>query len=83
MLANIIASPTLANNFAATVELHSTFIKQIKADYPHVNLSEVNYSSNKQHGGNNSSDKRGSSGISNASNDDVADHFLRIMSIML
>jgi hypothetical protein len=51
------ATPTLHDNFEGTVELYSTFIKQMKADNPHMNVSEVSYSKNKQ-GDNNSSGKR-------------------------
>jgi hypothetical protein len=47
----------------------------MKTDNPQMNVLEVDYSRKKQGGGNNSSDKRGSSGISNASNDEVADRF--------
>jgi hypothetical protein len=61
--ASIMAIPTLHDTFVATVELHSTFIKQKKAENPQMNVLEVNYSRNKQRGGNNSSGKRGSSVI--------------------
>jgi hypothetical protein len=35
----MMASPSLCDNFAATVELHSTSIKQIKAENPQLNVS--------------------------------------------
>jgi hypothetical protein len=37
----VMASPSLCDNFAATVELYSTFIKQMKAENPQLNVSEV------------------------------------------
>jgi hypothetical protein len=49
--ANIMSSPTLREDFSGTVELYSTFIKQMKAENPQMNVSEVNYSKNKQGGG--------------------------------
>jgi hypothetical protein len=33
------ASPSLRDNFAATVELHSNFIKHMKAENPQLNVS--------------------------------------------
>jgi hypothetical protein len=58
------ASPTLRDNFTATVELYSTFIKQMKAENPQMNVLEVNYSKNRQ-GGNNSSGRRDSGFMKN------------------
>jgi hypothetical protein len=69
--ANIMAGPALHVNFMDTVEVYSTFIKQMKAENPQMNVSEVNYYKNRQ-SGNNSSGKRGSSGISDG---EVADRF--------
>jgi hypothetical protein len=37
------ASPSLRDDFAATVELYSTFIKHIKAENPQLNVSEVSF----------------------------------------
>jgi hypothetical protein len=48
--AKIMASPTLCDNFTATVELYFTRIKQMKAENPQMNVSEVNYSKNRQIG---------------------------------
>jgi hypothetical protein len=69
----VMASPSLRDNFAATVELYSTFIKQMKAENPQLNVSEVSFA----HGnvGKNSFGKRHSTGISNVSNDAVDDRF--------
>jgi hypothetical protein len=36
--ANIMAIPTLRDNFKATMEFYSTFIKQMKAENPHMNV---------------------------------------------
>jgi hypothetical protein len=55
------------------VELYSTFIKQMKADNPHLNVSEVSFPPGKE--GNICFGKRGSSGISNVSNAPVYDPF--------
>jgi hypothetical protein len=52
--ANIIASPTLCDNFTGMVELYSTFIKEMKAENTQINVSEVNYSKNRQSGENSS-----------------------------
>jgi fatty acid/phospholipid biosynthesis enzyme len=46
--ANITAKPAMRNNFAAMVELYSTFVKQMKAEKPQMNILEVNYSKNKK-----------------------------------
>jgi hypothetical protein len=37
------ASPSLRDNFSATVELYYTFIKQMKAESPKLNVSEVSF----------------------------------------
>jgi hypothetical protein len=68
------ASPTLRDEFTTTVELYSTFIKQMKDENPQLNVSEVTYA-RKSGGGNGGKGgrKRGSSGISSNSNGDVAD----------
>jgi hypothetical protein len=61
------------DDFAATVELYSTFIKQLKAKNPQLNVSEVSFSRGKA--GKNSYGKRHSTGISNVSNANVDDRF--------
>jgi hypothetical protein len=48
----VMASPSLRDDFASTVELYSTFIKQLKAENPQLNVSEVSFDRRK--GGNNS-----------------------------
>jgi hypothetical protein len=58
---------------ASTFELYSTFIKQMRAENPELNVSEVSFARGK--GGKNSFGKRGSSGISNVSNATVDDCF--------
>jgi hypothetical protein len=55
--------PSLCDYFAATVELYSTFIKQMKAENLQLNVFEV--SSARGKAGKNSFGKRSSSGISN------------------
>jgi hypothetical protein len=67
----VMASPTLRDNFAATVELYSTFIKQMKAKNPQFNVYEVSFARGKA--GNNSYGKRHATGISNVSNAAVDD----------
>jgi FMN-dependent NADH-azoreductase len=67
------ASPSLRDDFAATVELYSTFIKQWKAENPQLNVSEVSFAREKA--GKNSYGKRQSTGISNVSNVNVDDRF--------
>jgi hypothetical protein len=67
----VMASPTLRDDFPATVEPNSNFIKQMKAENPQLNVSEVTYA--RKSGGGKGGGKRGSSGISNNSNGDVAD----------
>jgi hypothetical protein len=37
------ASLSLRDDFAARVELYSTFIKQMKAENPQLNVSEVSF----------------------------------------
>jgi hypothetical protein len=64
--ANIMASPTLFEAFAGTVELDSTFIKQKKSENHQMNVLEVSYSKNRQGGDRNYSGKRGYSGTSNS-----------------
>jgi hypothetical protein len=67
------ASPSLLDDFAATVELYSTFIKQMKAENPQLNVSEVSFARGKS--GKNSYGKLHSTGISNVSNAAVDDRF--------
>jgi FMN-dependent NADH-azoreductase len=57
------ASPSLRDDFAATFELYSTFIKQLKAENPQLNVFEVSFAHGKV--GKNSYGKRHSTGISN------------------
>jgi hypothetical protein len=68
----VMAGPYLRDDFSSTVELYSTFIKQMKAENPQLNFSEVSFGRRK--GGKNLFGKRGSSGISNVSNAAVDDH---------
>jgi hypothetical protein len=67
------ASPSLRDDFEATVELYSTFIKQLKAENPQLNVYEVSFARGKA--GKNSYGKRHSTGISNVSNSNVDDRF--------
>jgi hypothetical protein len=71
--AQVMASPSLRDDFAATVELYSTFIKQWKTENPQLNVSEVSFARGKA--GKNSYGKRQSTGISNVSNANVDDRF--------
>jgi hypothetical protein len=71
--AQVMASPSLCDDFAATVELYSTFIKQCRAENPQLNVSDVSFSRGKA--GKNSYGKRQSTGISNVSNANVDDMF--------
>jgi hypothetical protein len=71
--AQVMSSPSLRDDFAATVELYSTFIKQLKAENPQLNVSEVSFARGKA--GKNSYGKRHSTGISNVSNANVDDIF--------
>jgi hypothetical protein len=41
------ANPSLRDNFAATVELYSILIKQMKAENPQLNVSEVSFARGK------------------------------------
>jgi hypothetical protein len=67
------SSPSLRDYCSATVELYSTFIKQMKAENPQLNGSEVGFARGKS--GKNSFGKRNSTGISNVSNTAVDDRF--------
>jgi hypothetical protein len=67
------ASPSLRDDVAATVELYSTFIKQMKAENPQLNVSEVSFARGKAV--KNSYGKHHSTGISNVSNAAVDDIF--------
>jgi hypothetical protein len=67
------ASPSLRDDFAANIELYSTFIKQMKAENPQLNVSEVSFARGKA--GKNSYGKRHSTVISNVSNTAVDDRF--------
>jgi hypothetical protein len=71
--AQVMASPSICDDFAATVEIYSTFIKQLKAENPQLNVSEVSFARGKA--GRNSYGKRHSTGISNVSNVNVDDRF--------
>jgi hypothetical protein len=62
----VMASPSLRDYFTETVELYSTFIKQMNAENPQLNVSEVIFSRGKA--GKNSFGKHYSTGISNVSN---------------
>jgi hypothetical protein len=70
------ASPSLRDDFALTVEFHYTFIKQTKAENPQLNVSEVSFAL--KEGGNNSFGKQGSAGTSNVSNNAVDDRLSEI-----
>jgi hypothetical protein len=67
----VMASPYMRDNFAANVELYSTFIKQMKAEHPQLNVSEVSFARGKAV--KNSCGKRHSTGISNILNAAVHD----------
>jgi hypothetical protein len=67
------ASPSLHDSFSATVELYSTFINQMKAENPQLNVSEVSFARGKA--GKKSFGKHHSTGISNVSNAAVDDIF--------
>jgi hypothetical protein len=71
--ARVMASPSLRDDFAATVELYSTFIKKLKAEKPQLNVSEVSFARGKV--GKKSYGKRHSAEISNVSNANVDDRF--------
>jgi hypothetical protein len=67
------ASPSIREDFEATVELYSTFIKQMKSENPQLDISEVSFARGKA--GKNSYGKRHSTGISNVPNANVDDRF--------
>jgi hypothetical protein len=67
------ASPSLRDDFAATVELYSTFINQMKVENPQFNVSEFSFARGKA--GKNSYGKRDSTVISNVLNAAVDDRF--------
>jgi hypothetical protein len=69
----VMASPSLRDDFTATVELYSTFTKQMKAESPQLNVSEVSFACEKA--GKNSFGKHNSSGMSNVTNAAVDDRF--------
>jgi hypothetical protein len=69
----VIASPSLRDDFSATSELYYTFVKQMKAENPQLNVSEVSFACGKAC--KNSLGKRNSSGISNISNAVVDERF--------
>jgi hypothetical protein len=55
------AGPSIRDNVSPTVELYSTFINQMKAENPQLNVSEVSFARGKA--GKNSYGKRHSTGI--------------------
>jgi hypothetical protein len=57
----VMVSKYIRDDFSSTVELYSTFIKQMKAENTQLNVSEVRFAQGK--GGKNSFGKRGSAGI--------------------
>jgi hypothetical protein len=67
------AIPSLRDNFAATVELYSTFIKKMKAENPQLNVTEVIFA--RGQAGKNYYGKRHSTGISNVLKYAVDDRF--------
>jgi hypothetical protein len=67
------ASPYLCDDFSAIVDLYSTFIKQMKAENPHLNVSDVIVARGKAV--KNSFGKRTSSGMPNVSKAAVDDRF--------
>jgi hypothetical protein len=69
----VMAIPSLRDDFAATFELYSTFINQMKVENPQLNVSEVRFARGKVD--KNSFGKRNSSGMSNVSNAAVDDRF--------
>jgi hypothetical protein len=60
------ASPSLPDDFEATVELYYIFIKQMNAENTQLNVSEVKFARGKA--GKNSFEKCNPTGISNGSN---------------
>jgi hypothetical protein len=77
----VMASPSIHDDFSSTVELYYTFINKMKAENPQLNVSEVSFARGK--GCKNSFGKRGSVDISNVSNAEVDECFLRNINIML
>jgi hypothetical protein len=71
--AQVMASPTLCDDFPATVVLYSTLIKKMKAENTQLIVSEFSYA--QRSGGGKGGGKRSSSGMLNNSNSDVADRF--------
>jgi hypothetical protein len=69
----VMASPSMRDDFTATVEIYSTFIKQMKAVNPQLNVSEVSFARGRA--GKNSFGKRNSTGILKVSNAAVDDRF--------
>jgi hypothetical protein len=69
----VMASPSLRDDFVATVELYPTFIKKMNAEHHQLNVSEVSFARGKA--GKNLFGKRNSSGVSNVSNTAVDDRF--------
>jgi hypothetical protein len=69
----VMASPSLRDGFVETVEIYSTFIKQMKAENPQLNVSGVSFARGKV--GKNSFGKSNSTGISNDSKAEVDDSF--------
>jgi hypothetical protein len=69
----VMAIPSLRDDIASTVELYSTFFKQMKAKNPQPNVSEISFARGK--GGKNLFGKRSSAGISNVLNAAVDGRF--------
>jgi hypothetical protein len=69
----LMTNPSIRDDVASTVELYYTFIKKMKAENTHLNVSEVSFYCGK--GGKNSFGNLGSAGISNVSNAAVDDRF--------
>jgi hypothetical protein len=69
----LMASTSLRDDLTSTVELYSTFIKQMKAKHTQLNVPEISFARGKC--GKNSFGKRGSSGISNVFNTAIDEHF--------
>jgi hypothetical protein len=70
---HVMVSPSLHDDFASTVELYCTFIKQMKSENIQLDVSEISFARGKA--GKNSFGKRNSTGISNVSNASVDDRF--------
>jgi hypothetical protein len=49
----VMESPNLCDDFTANVELQSTFINQMKADNPQLNVSDVSFAHGTKGGGKN------------------------------